>query len=109
MWTDGKWQRNNMTPKDIENLRLLANNTEHLILMVMTRLKREADERGHDMSEPYWAGANIGNHYKLTRQVWDMYCRKCVYEIDLDCATTKLGIDDIRIKHSGGGQKCLGK
>jgi hypothetical protein len=96
-----------MSPKDIDNLRLLANNTEHLILMVMGRLKREAEEQyGHDISEPYWTGAQ-GNAPGYSQQ-WDMYCRKCVYEIDLDCIHTDGGEDKIYIKHSGGNKKCAG-
>jgi hypothetical protein len=95
-----------MNQKDIENLRLLANNTKHLIEMIMARLCREARETGHDMASVVHEGVSYGN--RSLNERWYSYCKKCVYDIDLDCIHTDKGEDKIYIKHTGKGRKCPG-
>lgn len=94
-----------MNQKDIESLRLLANNTAHLIELIMARLCREAREIGHEMA----ACANVSATLRMNGaicQQWYTYCKKCVYDIDLDCIPTELGEEKIYIKHTGKAKKC---
>lgn len=85
-----------MTPDEIEKLRLLANDDQHLIGIVMNKMMSQANKDGHEMMPPYF--------YDIPRQNgWAglvSECNKCIYEIMIDKNETlnKIEIYDGHIK-----------
>ena len=96
-----------MSPEEIEKLRPLANSIDHLIEMVMERLVARARENKHDMPSPHREGGLNGAIHPSLR--WYSYCRKCVYDIDLDCFISSSGEDKIYVKHTGEVNPCPGR
>jgi len=78
---------------DIEKLRPLANNTKHLIEIILNKMKKEANAIGHDMSvsfeDPYYG-------------IWvlDTYCKKCAYEIEIELLLTDTKKEQIYVKET---------
>ena len=63
-----------MDNNDLEKLKLLANNTEDYLKALLIKLRNNAIDNKHDMSNFH---RELGTNYSA-------YCKKCIFEIDVD-------------------------
>jgi hypothetical protein len=80
-----------MNNDDIEKLRPLANNTKHLMKIILEKMKKQANDAGHEISigleDIYYDGWAI-----------ESYCKKCAYQIEIILITTDKKEEKIYVK-----------
>jgi hypothetical protein len=84
-----------MNNNDIEKLRPLANNTRHLIEIILEKMIKVANDAGHEMSDNF---KEINNFYK-SGTVYS-YCKNCTYEIEIEFFDTNSKKERIYVKEN---------
>lgn len=96
-----------MNNDDIEKLKLLANNSDHLVKIIMDKMIKEANEENeHQMCVPFGYGDANGN---LFCEGLSSYCEKCVYQISIQVEVDELNkTEKIRIMEGNITFNCMG-
>jgi hypothetical protein len=93
-----------MNNDDIEKFRPLANNTKHLIQIILEKMTKEACEIGHEMSGKFQEFYNFGG-----QGVVYSYCKYCAYEIEIELITTDKKEEKIYVKEIAALKKLCEK
>lgn len=92
-----------MSNKDLEKLKILANNTNDYINALLIKLKNIAIENKHDMTD--FTIESWMYHVTNKRESYRSHCRLCVFEIEVENIDTnsdnKIYFDALKID-----QKC---